>query len=265
MLYQGLMSSKVRIKTPEEIEKMRAASAVTVEILDAVEGIIQPGISTEEINTLVHKMTLERGATPAPLNYKGFPKSVCTSINEVVCHGIPDQFVTLKSGDIINVDVTSIKDGYYGDASRMYFVGGKEACSQEAQDLVEITREALDVGIKEVADGKHIGDIGAAIQDFIESAGKGYGIVREYTGHGLGSEFHEPPQILHVGKRGAGMKMKTGMTFTIEPMINIGTYKTVLSKLDGWTVRTADNKLSAQWEHTLAVTADGADILTEKQ
>ena len=244
---------------------MRGACSVTAQILDRVEALIKPGISTEDINTFVHNLTLELGATPATLNYRGYTKSCCTSINEVVCHGIPSPYVLLKEGDIINVDVTSIKNGYHGDASRMYYVGGKEACSAEAIELVEITLQALEVGIKEVAPGKHIGDIGAAIQEFIQSTGKGYGIVREYTGHGLGREFHEPPQVVHVGRRGTQEKMKSGMTFTIEPMINAGTHKTTLSKLDGWTVRTADGKLSAQWEHTVLVTENGVEALTRSQ
>jgi len=253
---------KIPIKNEEEISLMRDACKVTSEILDSLDEIIKPGISTEEINTHVHNLTLKLGATPATLNYRGYPKSVCTSINEVVCHGVPSPYVILKKGDIINVDATSIKHGFHGDSSRMYFVGGRAACSPDAVELVDITLAALEVGIAEVAPGKHIGDIGAAIQEFIEKTGKGYGIVREYTGHGLGREFHEPPQVIHVGKRGTAEKMKPGMTFTIEPMINEGTYKTTLSKVDGWTVRTADGKLSAQWEHTVLVTADGCEILT---
>ena len=253
---------KIKIKTPDEIEKMRSAGHITSQILDAVEEIIKPGISTEEINQFVHSMSLDLGATPAPLNYKGFTKSVCTSVNDVVCHGIPSPYVALKEGDIINIDVTSIKDGYHGDSSRMYFVGGREACSDEACLLVDSTKEALEIGLQEVKAGNQIGDIGAAIQEYIESLGRGYGIVREYTGHGIGKHFHEPPQVLHIGRRGTGDVMQAGMTFTIEPMINAGTHKTTLSKVDGWTVRTADGKLSAQWEHTVAVTEDGVDILT---
>lgn len=254
--------SRIIIKTPAEINLMRQACRVTSEILDALQDVVKPGISTEDINIFVHKLTLEKGAIPATLNYKGYPKSVCTSINDVVCHGVPSPYVILKAGDIINVDATSIKDGFHGDSSRMYFVGGREACSKEAIDLVDTTFEALQIGIKEVAPGKHIGDIGAAISDFIKSTGKGYGIVREYTGHGLGRDFHEPPQVVHVARRGSGEKMKPGMTFTIEPMINAGGYRTVLSKLDGWTVRTEDGSLSAQWEHTVLVTESGHEVLT---
>lgn len=254
--------SRIPIKSAADIAAMREACRVTAQILDAVGEIVHPGISTEEINTFVDRMTRELGAVPAPLNYKGFPKSVCTSLNDVVCHGIPSPYVTLKKGDIINIDVTSIKNGFHGDASRMYYVGGKESCPLEAQDLVEYTAQALKVGIETVRPGSHVGDIGAAIQAFIQSIGKGYGIVREYTGHGLGREFHEPPQVVHIGKKGMGEKLAPGMTFTIEPMINVGDAKTVLSKVDGWTVRTADGSLSAQWEHTLLVTPTGYEILT---
>lgn len=257
------MLSGIPIKTEEEIALMRGACQLTSKILDAVGEIIRPGISTEEIDQFVHQMTIRHGATPATLNYKGYPKSVCVSINDVICHGIPSPYEFLKAGDIVNVDVTSIKDGFYGDSSRMYFVGGECACSREAVDLVAITREALYVGIREVGPGKHIGDIGAAIQGYIKKTGKNYGIVREYTGHGLGRAFHEPPQVVHVGKYGTGEEMRPGMTFTIEPMINQGTYKTALSKLDGWTVRTADGGLSAQWEHTVLVTSSGFEVLTE--
>jgi len=253
---------KVIIKTKEEVALMREAGRITSRILDAVAEIIQPGISTEDIDAFVHKLTLDYGAVPATLNYKGYAKSVCTSVNEVVCHGVPDPYVILREGDIINVDVTSIKEGFHGDSSRMYFVGGKEACSAEAVALVEAARQALEVGLREVAPGKFIGDIGAAIQEYINGLSRGYGIVREYTGHGLGREFHEPPQVIHVGRRGSGEKMLPGMTFTVEPMINAGTHRTVLSSLDGWTVRTADGALSAQWEHTVLVTEGGYEILT---
>lgn len=241
---------------------MRAASHLTAQILDAVGEIVKPGVSTEEINTFVHKMTVDSGAVPAPLNYKGFPKSVCTSPNDVICHGIPSQYEVLKEGDIVNVDVTSILDGYHGDSSRMFFVGGRDACSSEAQELVDVARDSLAVGIAQVKPGGRIGDIGAAIASFIDATGKPFGIVREYTGHGLGQRFHEPPQVVHVARAGTGPEMKPGQTFTIEPMINVGTHKTQLSKVDGWTVRTADGKLSAQWEHTILVTENGCDILT---
>jgi len=254
--------SKSVIKTAAELDAMREACRVTASILDAVGDIIKPGISTEDINTFVDKLTREKGAIPSQLNYKGFSKSVCTSVNDVICHGIPSPYLILKEGDIVNVDVTSYIGGFHGDSSRMFLVGGEEACSAEAVDLVKATRDALYVGIEEVAPGKHIGDIGAAIQEFVKKSGKNYGIVREYTGHGIGREFHESPQVIHIGRRGTGEEMKPGMTFTVEPMLNVGTHKTVLSNLDGWTVRTADGKLSAQWEHTVAVTDTGYEILT---
>jgi len=242
---------------------MREACRLTSRILDCVADVVRPGASTEEINTFVHNLTLEHDAVPAPLNYKGFPKSICTSVNDVVCHGVPSQYVALQEGDILNIDVTSIKNGYHGDASRMFLIGGAEACSEEATRLVEVTKQALQIGIKAVAPGNHIGDIGAAIQEFIQGLPQEYGIVREYTGHGIGSDFHEHPQIVHVGRSGTGEQMMPGMTFTVEPMINLGTYKTVLSKVDGWTVRTADGTLSAQWEHTVLVTEDGVERLTQ--
>ncbi len=257
------MSGMIPIKTDSEIDKMKVACQITASILDAVGEIVKPGVTTEHINTFVHNMILENGATPATLNYHGYPKSVCTSVNEVVCHGIPSEYHSLKEGDIINIDVTSIKDGYFGDASRMYLVGGEGAVSAEALELVQHTKNALNAAIDIVRDGAHVGDIGAAIQEYIASTGKRYGIVKEYTGHGIGTQFHEPPQVLHIGRKGSGPKLKSGMTFTIEPMINLGTEKTVLSKMDGWTVRTADNKLSAQWEHTILVTDTGAEKLTQ--
>ncbi len=242
---------------------MREACRVTATILDEVGEIIRPGMSTEEINSFVHRRTVELGAIPSPLNYKGFPKSVCVSPNDVICHGIPAPFVILKEGDIVNIDVTSFKNGFHGDSSRMFFVGGEAACTPEARELVYATREALMVGIREVRPGKRVGDIGAAIQQFIKETKRGYGIVKEYTGHGLGREFHEAPQVVHVGKRGTGDALKPGMTFTIEPMINAGSAKTALSKVDGWTVRTADGSLSAQWEHTVLVTDAGHEIMTQ--
>jgi methionyl aminopeptidase len=257
------LGEKITIKNLEEIALMREACVVTSTILDEVGEIIRPGMSTEEINTFVHRRTTDLGAIPSPLNYKGFPKSVCVSPNDVICHGIPAPFVVLQAGDIVNVDVTSYKNGFHGDSSRMYFVGGEEACSPDARELVRVTREALMAGIRQVKPGNRIGDIGFAIQEYIRGIDRGYGIVREYTGHGLGREFHEAPQVLHVGRKGTGDIMKPGMTFTIEPMINAGTHKTSLSKLDGWTVRTADGKLSAQWEHTVLVTETGVEIMTK--
>lgn len=254
--------SKIPIKKPEDIEKMKVVSCITAQLLREVKDVVVPGASTESINSFIHKRTLELGAHPCQLNYKGFPKSVCVSINDVICHGIPSPFEHLKAGDIVNVDVSCVKDGFHGDASCMYYVGGIESCSKAAIDLVETTKQALYAGIDAVKPHGRIGDIGHAIESFISSTNKGYGIVREYTGHGLGRAFHEPPQVLHFGKKSFGDVMLPGMTFTIEPMINAGSYKTVLSKVDGWTVRTADGSLSAQWEHTVLVTETGYEILT---
>lgn len=257
------MVERIPIKSPEDIEQMREACQVTATILDEVGDILRSGISTEEINSFVHKRTIELGATPSPLNYKGFPKSVCVSPNDVICHGIPAPFTILKDGDIVNIDVTSFKNGFHGDSSRMYFIGPESSQSDIARELVRVTKAALLAGIEEVKPGKKIGDIGAAIQEYIRSTGYNYGIVREYTGHGLGRKFHEPPQVIHVGRRGTGEIMKPGMTFTIEPMINAGSHKTALSKVDGWTVRTSDGSLSAQWEHTILVTDDGHEVMTK--
>lgn len=254
---------KIPIKTQQELFLMRKAGKITAQILAELEDIIKPGISTEAIDLYVNRRMSDFKAIPATLNYHGFPKSCCTSINEVICHGIPSSSEILKEGDIINVDITSISEGYYGDSSRMYFVGGREACSPEAQKLVDITYEALMVGIRQVAPRKKFSDIGNAIQKFIENETVKYGIVRDYTGHGIGSSFHEPPQILHVKTFSHGIFMMPGMCFTIEPMINLGTHKTVLNTSDGWTVKTADGKLSAQWEHTIAVTESGYEILTK--
>lgn len=257
-----MLMNSIIIKNAEQISGIRKASKVTAKILNEVASIIEPGISTEEINAFVEARSKELGAIPAPLNYKGFPKSVCTSLNEVVCHGIPSRYEKLKAGDIINVDVTSIVSGYFGDASKMFLVGGEEQVGEEAKTLVEVAKKCLNLGIAEVAPGKYFGDIGAAIQKYIKSTGKNYGIVREYTGHGVGLNFHEEPQVLHIGKFGKGQQMKAGMTFTIEPMINLGTHQTSLSNVDGWTVRTKDGKLSAQWEHTVLVTETGVEVLT---
>lgn len=255
--------NKIPIKSAQEIILMREACQLTASILDELNNFVKPGISTEDINTYVHRRIKESGAEPSTLNYRGYTKSCCTSLNDVVCHGVPSVFDILKAGDIINIDVTSFKNGFHGDSSRMYFVGGKEACSQDSVRIVEVAKESLMRGISVVKPGACIGDIGAAIQEYIAELNSGYGIVRDYTGHGVGREFHEPPQVVHVGRRGSGEKMRPGMTFTIEPMINIGTHKTVLSKVDGWTVRTADGGLSAQWEHTVLVTEQGYDLLTK--
>lgn len=243
------------IKTPEQIEGIRKSGEVTKKVLDMVGEKIREGVTTDEINTWVHEYTLKLGAVPAPLNYMGYPKSVCVSINEVVCHGIPSER-TLKNGDIVNVDVTSILNGYYGDASRMFIIG---EASEKAVKLVETAKECLYIGIEQVRPFATIGDIGYAIQKHAEN--KGYSVVREYGGHGIGLQFHEDPFVDHCGQKHTGVVLVPGMTFTIEPMINEGTFRCKVLD-DGWTAVTADGKLTAQWEHTVLVTEDGVEILT---
>ncbi|RNE90284.1 type I methionyl aminopeptidase [Marichromatium sp. AB31] len=246
----------VPIKTPEEIEKMRVACRLAADVLDMIEPHVQPGVTTEELDRICHQyITEEQQAIPAPLDYHGFPKSICTSVNHQVCHGIPGN-KRLKKGDVVNIDVTVIKDGFHGDTSKMFFVGEPSIL---ARRLVNVTREALFVGIDQVRPGATLGDIGHAIQRFVE--GKGFSVVREYCGHGIGRGFHEDPQILHYGSPGTGLELREGMIFTIEPMVNAG--KRHIKQLpDGWTVVTKDRSLSAQWEHTLLVTSDGSEILT---
>ncbi len=219
---------------------------------------LRVGMTTDDINTLVHEDTMRRGAYPAPLNYRGFPKSVCTSVNEIVCHGIPGSQV-LREGDIVNVDVTTFYKGFYGDTSATFYVGTPSA---EARKVTEVARTCLELGIAEVRDGGRLGDIGAAIQQYAES--QGCSVVRDFVGHGIGRKFHEDPQVKHYGKRGAGERMKAGMTFTIEPMINIGRFEVEVDPRDKWTVRTADRTLSAQFEHTVLVTKNGVDVLTRR-
>ncbi|MCP4603875.1 MAG: type I methionyl aminopeptidase [Proteobacteria bacterium] len=247
--------SNLTIKGNHQLEAMRRACRLAAQTLEETAKILKPGIKTDDINEFVHKYTVERGATPAPLNYRGFPKSVCTSINEVICHGIPGPR-KLQSGDIINVDVTSIVDGWHGDVSATFFIGTP---SDETRRLVEVTRTCLERGIAEVKPGARIGDIGAAIQKYAES--NGYSVVRDFVGHGIGRQFHEAPQIPHFGKKGRGLRLKSGMTFTIEPMINQGVWQ-LHTLEDGWTAVTNDGKLSAQFEHTIAVTENGVEILT---
>lgn len=251
----GMKIPRDIIKTPEQIEGIRKSGEITRGIFDLVEANIKVGMTTEEINTLVHEYTINHGAIPAPLNYGGFPKSVCTSINEVVCHGIPSDR-KLEEGDIINVDVTSILDGYFSDSSRMYIIG---EAKKEAVDLVEAAKEALQVGMDTVKPYGFVGDIGEAIQTYAES--KGYSVVYEYGGHGIGVKFHEDPYVAHVGRKGEGMILLPGMVFTVEPMLNQGRPETRTLK-DDWTAVTRDGKLSAQWEHTIVVTEDGYEILT---
>ena len=244
------------IKNSTEIEKMRVAGNLASKVLLMIEEYVKPGISTEELDSICHNFIInDLDCIPAPLNYRGFPKSICTSINHQVCHGIPDKRI-LKKQDIVNIDITVIKDGYHGDTSKMFYVGKP---SIQAKRLVELTYDALKIGIRTVKPGATIGDIGHNIQHFAEK--NHCSIVREYCGHGIGKEFHEEPQILHYGKEGEGIKLKEGMTFTIEPMINFGK-KEVKLLPDNWTVVTKDHSLSAQWEHTILVTKNGYEVLT---
>lgn len=246
----------VTIKTPEEQDKMRAAGAAAAEVLVMLEPHVRPGVSTEELNRLAHDYIVNTlGCIPAPLNYKGFPKSICTSVNHVVCHGIPGAKV-LKKGDVVNIDITVIKDEFHGDTSKMFYIGEPSVL---ARRLTETTREAMIEGIKLVAPGTRLGDIGHVIQRYAEQ--RGFSIVREYCGHGIGRVFHEEPQVLHYGRPGTGLELKAGMTFTIEPMINAGRADVKLLP-DGWTVVTKDHSLSAQWEHTILVTDVGHEVLT---
>ncbi len=247
----------ISLKTPEDIEKMRVAGRLAAEVLQVVAPYVKPGVSTDELDRICHDHIVNvQKAIPANLGYKGYPKTTCISANNVICHGIPNEAKVLKDGDIINIDVTVIKDGWHGDTSRMYYVGTP---SVMARRLVETTREALFHGIRAVRPGATLGDIGHAIQEYAE--GERFSVVREYCGHGIGKVYHEDPQVLHYGRPGEGVVLQPGMTFTIEPMINEGTRFTRLLP-DGWTVVTKDRKLSAQWEHTVAVTADGVEILT---
>ncbi len=254
------MNTKVTIKNGEEIEKMRVAGRLAADVLEMIEEHVVSGISTAELDKICHDYIVEvQKAIPAPLNYKGFPKSICTSVNHVICHGIPTDKKVLKNGDIVNIDITVIKDGYHGDTSKMFFIGKP---SIAAERLCKITQECLYKGIALVKPGARLGDIGAVIQKHAES--NYYSVVREYCGHGIGAVFHEEPQVMHYGKPGTGMVLEEGMTFTIEPMINQGKRHCKLLP-DEWTVVTKDHKLSAQWEHTLLVTSDGCEILTRRK
>lgn len=246
----------ISIKTPEEIEKMRVAGRLAAEVLEMIGPHVQDGVTTEDLNDICHRHIVEQqDAIPAPLNYHGFPKSICTSVNHVVCHGIPAN-KRLKDGDIVNIDITVIKDGFHGDTSRMFFVGDPGI---RARRLCEVTYEAMMLGIRMVQPGVRLGDIGAAIQQHAEK--NRFSIVREYCGHGIGRAFHEDPQVLHYGMPGTGVVLKEGMTFTIEPMLNAGKRHVRLLS-DQWTVVTKDHSLSAQYEHTVLVTPDGYEILT---
>ena len=253
----------ITIKNDQDIEGMRVAGRLASEVLDFLTPHVQVGVTTNHLDQLAHDyITQVQHAIPAPLNYapsgyKPYPKSICTSINHQVCHGIPSD-KALKRGDIINIDITVIKDGWYGDTSKMYLVG---EVAEHSQRLVKVSQECLYKGIEMVKPGVRLGDIGHAIQTYAES--HYYSVVRDYCGHGIGDEFHQEPQILHYGKPGTGLELKEGMTFTIEPMVNAGRYQTKI-KRDGWTVETKDGRLSSQWEHTMLVTADGVEVFTAR-
>ncbi len=244
------------IKTKEQIEGIKKSAEINNGLLDLISETIKEGMTTEEINKLAHEYTVSNGGIPATLNYDGFPKSICVSINNVVCHGIPSKDVILKNGDIVNVDATTILNGYYSDASRMFMIGEVD---EEARKLVEVTKECLNKGLEAVKPWGFLGDIGAAIQEYAES--NGYSVVREFGGHGVGLDIHEEPFVSHLGKRGTGMVLVPGMVFTIEPMINAGSNEIFIDEDDGWTVLTDDDSLSAQWEHTILVTEDGIEII----
>lgn len=245
----------IHIKNEEEIALMRKSCRLAAEVLLMIEPYIQPGVTTDRLNDLCHEFIVANGAVPSPLNYKGFPKSICCSVNEEICHGIPSDR-KLGNGDIVNLDITVYLDGFHGDTNRTFFVGSSRA---RAQKLVDAGLEALHLGIGAVRSGAHLGNIGAAIQRYIE--GKGYSVVREFCGHGIGREFHEEPQVLHFGRHGEGVELKKGMIFTIEPMINEGTHDLrILS--DNWTAVTKDGSLSCQYEHTVLVTDTGCEVLT---
>lgn len=249
----------IQLKTEQEIEKIRTAGKLAKQVLEMIDPYVQPGVTTGELDRICHDYIVnDIDATPAPLNYYGFPKSVCTSVNHVVCHGIPGD-KKLKNGDIINIDVTVIKDGYHGDTSKMFIVGEPSVI---ARRVIDVAQNSLYLGIREVKPGKTLGDIGAAIQQYAEK--ERFSVVREYCGHGIGAKFHEEPQVLHYGKRGTGTELKPGMAFTIEPMINAGKRHVKLLP-DQWTVVTKDHKLSAQWEHTLVVTDTGFEVMTLRE
>ena len=248
------------IKTAAEIDKMRVAGRLAAEVLEMIKPQVKVGMTTGELDRICHDyITQVQQAIPAPLNYNGFPRSICTSINDVVCHGIPSDTKKLKSGDIVNIDVTVIKDGYHGDTSIMVEVGD---VATHATRLIQVTQECLYRALDLVKPGATLGDIGAVIQQHAEK--NYYSVVREYCGHGIGKIFHEDPQVLHYGRRGTGMVLEPGMTFTIEPMINAGKRHTRLNKKDGWTVTTRDGRLSAQWEHTIGVTDNGCEVFTRR-
>ncbi|HEX5278321.1 MAG TPA: type I methionyl aminopeptidase [Fluviicoccus sp.] len=249
----------VSLKTPDDIEKMRVAGRLAADVLMMIGPFVKAGVTTEELDRICHDYIVNvQQAIPAPLNYKGFPKSICTSVNHVVCHGIPNDKKVLKNGDIINIDITVIKDGYHGDTSKMFVVGEGSVL---ASRLIKVTQECLYRALAVVRPGARLGDIGSAIQKHAEA--NRFSVVREYCGHGIGKVFHEEPQILHYGRAGEGLALQAGMIFTIEPMINAGSWQTKLLP-DGWTAVTKDHKLSAQWEHTILVTETGVEVLTAR-
>jgi methionyl aminopeptidase len=255
-------SSSVEIKSTREIDAMREVGRLAADSLTKVAELIRPGITTNELNQFVHEDTLKKNARPAPLNYRNgdsppFPKSICTSINEVVCHGIPSPRA-LREGDIVNVDITHIYRGFHGDTSATFYVGKP---SEEAKLVTEVARRSLELGIAEVRPGARLGDIGAAIQEFAEA--QGCSVVEDFVGHGIGRKFHDEPKVAHYGERGKGMRLKAGMTFTIEPMINLGTHEVRILD-DEWTAVTTDGRLSAQFEHTVLVTSSGVEVLTAR-
>ena len=250
-------SSDIPIHNEDEFKEMRKAGSLAAKVLDDLNNFIKPGISTEQINTFCHELIINNGAIPAPLNYRGYPKSICTSVNHVVCHGIPSNDKILKKGDILNVDVTVILNGWHGDSSRMYGLG---KINPKAEKLIKVTYECLLKSIEILKPGIHLGDIGFVIQKHAES--NKFSVVRDFCGHGIGKSFHCQPSVLHFGEKNSGPVLKKGMFFTIEPMINAGTWKVNISKKDGWTATTKDRSLSAQFEHTVAITNNGAEIFT---
>jgi len=260
MMWQNrgkLVPTRQLIKTKEQIEGIRKAGVLNTMVLDEVEKNIKAGMSTEDINSIVHNFTIQHGGIPAPLNYEGFPKSVCTSINEVVCHGIPSEDEILEDGDIINVDCTTILDGFYADASRMFVIG---KTTPQKQKLVDVAKECLQIGVETVKPYCFVGDIGYQIAKHAHK--NGFSVVRDLCGHGVGNQFHEEPDIVHYGKKGKGMLLVPGMVFTIEPMINMGDWRVFIDEEDNWTVVTEDELPSAQWEHTILLKEDGVEILT---
>ncbi|MDB4931879.1 MAG: Methionine aminopeptidase [Myxococcaceae bacterium] len=255
------MSGVIEIKSAREVDDLRVSCQMAADTLLRVGEMLRAGITTEDINAFVHEDTIRRGAVPSPLNYHGFPKSVCTSVNDIVCHGIPSAAQKLRNGDIINVDVTTHFNGYHGDTSATFYIGEPSA---EARKVVEVARQSLEIGIAQVKDGGRIGDIGTAIQEYAEK--QGCGVVRDFVGHGIGRKFHTTPQVWHYkpGRDAANPRMRAGMTFTIEPMINLGTWEVDVDPKDKWTVRTKDRRLSAQFEHTVVVTRTGCEVLTKR-